>query len=31
MIDNGEVRLKLVNTKLDEVEMQQMNADVLNY
>jgi len=29
MIDNGDVRLTLVNRKLEEVEMQQLNAEVL--
>lgn len=28
MIDSGEVRLRLVNDKLDEVEMQKINIDV---
>lgn len=28
MIDNADVRLKLVNEKLGEVEMQQLNKDV---
>ena len=29
IIQSGDTRLKLVHQKLDEVEMQQMNAEVL--
>ena len=28
MIENGDVRLRLVNDKLNEVEMQQLNKEV---